>query len=185
MKKNIIYIALLSIISILLLVTSCSTETIAPSEKTEKMPEETTVVEEKKKEETEPERPSIDYSKETHDIEYEGYIPTFLCSGEKNYIKFTLKNTSSFTWPSTGKFPVRVGYHWFPKGEQPEPKWDDGGRTTLSSDVVPGESVTVVVKVNAPEVIGWYFLQIEAVQEGITWFQKVIEGSTYVDKCNM
>jgi len=55
----------------------------------------------------------------------------------------------------------------------------------LPNDVAPGELVTVVVKVKAPDAIGWYILQIEAVQEGVTWFQKVIEGSTYVDKCNI
>ncbi len=176
MKKNKIFITMLSIILVLLFTTSCSRETLVS-------PEETKVVEEKTKEEVEPERPSIDYSKETHDIKYDGYIPTFLCAGEVNLIKITLKNKSSFTWPSSGKFPVRVGYHWFPKGNQPEPSWDDGGRTLIPEDVAPDESVEVIVKVKAPENIGWYILQIEALQEGVTWFQKVIEGSTYVDKC--
>ncbi|MCK4376986.1 MAG: hypothetical protein KAV97_02070 [Actinomycetia bacterium] len=176
MKKNKIFITMLSIILVLLFITSCSRETLVS-------PEETKVVEEKTKEEVEPERPSIDYSKETHDIKYDGYIPTFLCAGEVNLIKITLKNKSSFTWPSSGKSPVRVGYHWFPKGNQPEPSWDDGGRTLIPEDVAPDESVEVIVKVKAPENIGWYILQIEALQEGVTWFQKVIEGSTYVDKC--
>jgi hypothetical protein len=174
MKKNKIFITILSIILVLIFITSCPRETFVS-------PEETKVEEEK--EVGEPERPPIDYSKETHDIKYDGYIPTFLCAGEVNLIKITLKNESSFTWPSSGKFPVRVGYHWFPKGNQPEPSWDDGGRTLISEDVAPGKSVEVIVKVKAPENIGWYILQIEALQEGITWFQKVIEGSTYVDKC--
>ena len=184
MRKYNIYLTLFSIILILLLFTiSCSREPVAPPEEIKKTPEENIAVE--KTEEPEPETPSMDYSEETHDIEYEGFIPTFLCSGDENYIKITLKNSSSVTWPSTGKFPVRVGYHWFPKGEQPEPEWDDGGRITLPNDVAPGESVTVVVRVKAPEAMGWYILQIEAVQEGVIWFQKVIEGSTYVDKCNI
>ncbi|MFH1584014.1 MAG: hypothetical protein ABIA56_02710 [Actinomycetota bacterium] len=185
MKNYKIYLVLFSIILLLLFMISCQKETVITPGETGETPEETKVVGEEKKEETGLERPSIDYSKETHDIEYEGYIPTFLCAGDENYIKITLKNSSSFTWPSTGKFPVRLGYHCFPKGNQPEPEWDDGGRTVLPNDVAPGELVTVVVKVKAPDAIGWYILQIEAVQEGVTWFQKVIEGSTYVDKCNI
>ena len=182
MRKYKIYLTLFSVILVLSLFTiSCSKEPLAPTEEVKKITEETKAVE--KTEKPQPERPSIDYSKETHDIEYKGYIPTFLCAGEENLIKVTLKNSSSFTWPGTGKSPVRVGYHWFPTENQPEPEWDDGSRTLITNDVAPGESVIVIVSVKAPEAMGWYILQIEAVQEGVMWFQKVLEGSTYVDKC--
>ncbi|GAI06452.1 unnamed protein product, partial [marine sediment metagenome] len=128
MKKNKIFITVLSIILVLLFITSCSRETLVS-------PEETKVVEEKTKEEVEPERPSIDYSKETHDIKYDGYIPTFLCAGEVNLIKITLKNKSSFTWPSSGKFPVRVGYR-LRHGEITDSLWE--GLTDPIRNIIMG-----------------------------------------------
>ncbi|MCS7464062.1 sulfatase-like hydrolase/transferase [Paenibacillus doosanensis] len=81
-------------------------------------------------------------------------------------VKIHLKNTGNITW--TGENHVYLAYHWL--------DFDgnviiyDGIRTSLPKDLAPGESVTLLAKVQTPEKAGFYQLQWDMVQENVTWF---------------
>jgi len=47
----------------------------------------------------------------------------------------------------------------------------DDGRTKIPHDVAPGAAITVPLTITAPEQPGQYILELDVVQELITWFK--------------
>jgi hypothetical protein len=86
---------------------------------------------------------------------------------EQTFVSVTLRNTSSVLWASAGKDPVDFSYKWFDRGKMLP---IEGERTALPKPLRPGESLTVPVKVVAPETTGELLLKITLVQEGVEWF---------------
>jgi len=85
-----------------------------------------------------------------------------------NAFPLTVANTGAVTWPAGGPNPVHVSYHWV--GSDGSIVVWDGARAALPADVAPGQNVVVSVPVTSPEVLGSYFLRVDLVQEGVTWF---------------
>ncbi|MGH9441776.1 MAG: hypothetical protein ACRD16_05835 [Thermoanaerobaculia bacterium] len=89
----------------------------------------------------------------------------------------TFKNLSPVTWPDpkspgalpTGAGAVRLSYRWWTAGS-PLPS-DYSDRADLSAPVRPGDTATVTIPVRAPAKAGEYELQIDLVQELVTWFE--------------
>ena len=79
-----------------------------------------------------------------------------------------LTNTSSFTWSAAGTNPVRLGSHWIDLAGQVV-VWD-GQRSALPADVPTGGTVAVNATIPTPPKPGTYVLQLDLVQEGLTWF---------------
>jgi hypothetical protein len=46
------------------------------------------------------------------------------------------------------------------------------GRSTLTRDLWPGESITIQLPVKAPETAGNYVLEIDLVQEAVAFFKE-------------
>jgi hypothetical protein len=83
-------------------------------------------------------------------------------------VPVTIKNPSSDTWFSDGKFPVVASFKWF-NGGQILPI--EGARTALGkAKMTPNDSVSQDVTVVAPGTPGNYELQITLVEEGVVWF---------------
>jgi hypothetical protein len=81
-------------------------------------------------------------------------------------------NESDFTWPAGSA--TRLGNHW--QSAQEETLTLDDGRTSIVAlDVDPGGSVTVKLVVTVPEQPGHYRLELDVVEEGVTWF--AVQGS--------
>jgi hypothetical protein len=83
-----------------------------------------------------------------------------------------VKNISAVTWPARerggGVHQVSVGNHWLdPSGKI---LINDDGRSALLRDLNPGESIEIPLTVNAPTDVGAYLLEIDMVQEGVSWF---------------
>jgi hypothetical protein len=53
---------------------------------------------------------------------------------------------------------------------------NDDGRSGLLYDLNPGEEIEIPLTVTAPERPGTYVLEIDMVQEGVSWF--ALKGST-------
>ena len=51
----------------------------------------------------------------------------------------------------------------------------DDGRAPLASDLRPGESREMELTVNAPKEPGEYTLEVDGLQEGVSWF--ALKGS--------
>jgi phosphoglycerol transferase MdoB-like AlkP superfamily enzyme len=82
--------------------------------------------------------------------------------------RIELRNDGSLTWRADGGFGV--SYHWFGPGDEVL-VWD-GIRSAVSSSVAPGETVALELVIRAPQRPGWYRLQLDMVEEGVTWFSR-------------
>ena len=91
-----------------------------------------------------------------------------LSVNQRVQVPVTIKNPSSDTWFTQGKFPVLASFKWFSGGHMLP---IEGDRTVLAKQQVgPSESVSQNVLVVAPGTPGTYDLQITLVQEGVVWF---------------
>ena len=87
--------------------------------------------------------------------------------GQEIKVPVRIENPGPETWVSTGKFPVTISYKWF---KQAEMLPIEGARTVLPGPLGPNQSVTVDVRVVAPNQPGDYTVRITLVQEAVTWF---------------
>lgn len=129
----------------------------------------------------------VDYERAQLGAEIKGYIPSFLCTDRDNYIKIEITNTSDFTWISSGKNMVRIGYHYW--GQDVDySEYDNPSRTSLPNNLEPGESATIEVLIIGVTNEGIYVLQIDPVLEGHFWFSSkdipMLEGRTYFGSCS-
>ncbi len=99
--------------------------------------------------------------------------PTTVGTGQSVAVHAKVTNTSSTVWPA-GQL-IRLGNHWLRDGEPV--RWNDG-RTDIPHDVAPGSSVEMQVPVAAPDEPGHYVLELDLVQEAVSWFAEA--GGTSV-----
>jgi SAM-dependent methyltransferase len=86
--------------------------------------------------------------------------------GEVIRLKVAVTNTSEHEWPE-GR-ALRVGNHWRSRrGRMVEM---DDGREPLSQALGPGETVELTLLARAPARRGRYVLELDLVQERVTWF---------------
>jgi hypothetical protein len=95
-------------------------------------------------------------------------IPRKMKAGTIFKGKISVRNDGLLPWSRSGAHPVKLGHHWWEPGDKLF-VWD-GFRTDLDRDVQPGETVTLEVWFFVPATAGEYALEIDLVQEGITWF---------------
>jgi hypothetical protein len=89
----------------------------------------------------------------------------------------TIKNVSAIPWPgpgSSGSGPpgagaVRLGQRWW-SPSAPIPIGEAPTRADLDHGLGPGESATLQVVVTAPTLPGEYELELDLIQELVTWF---------------
>ncbi|MCX2953798.1 class I SAM-dependent methyltransferase [Lentzea sp. NEAU-D7] len=98
-------------------------------------------------------------------------VPAQVGAGQTVTVRARVTNVSAHTWPS-GQL-IRLGNHWL-KGDEPV-TWDDG-RADLPHDLAPGAAVELNLEVVAPEETGEHHLELDVVQEAVTWWAAV--GST-------
>ena len=66
--------------------------------------------------------------------------------------------------------PILLSYHWLDTRRAAVEY--DGLRTPLPRPVPPGESCAVTMRVRAPANAGRYVLEIDLVEEGVSWFTR-------------
>ena len=83
-----------------------------------------------------------------------------------------VKNESNQPWPARerggGLYQVSLGNHWLDEGGRTVS--NDDGRAALLKELKPGESVTLKLVVNAPPKPGRYLLELDMLQENVSWF---------------
>jgi hypothetical protein len=87
-------------------------------------------------------------------------------AGSAITIPVAIMNTGSLTWDPAQKFAL--AYH-VSTAAGSVLVWN-GTRTQLAGPVAPGQTVLVNAQVQAPAQPGVYGIQIDLVQEGVTWF---------------
>jgi hypothetical protein len=98
--------------------------------------------------------------------------PLTLRAGDQASIPVMIKNLSDTTWLarefSTSAFQLELGNHWLdPNGKN---LINDDGRGALPHDLKPGETTMIPLTLNAPINSGKYILEIDMLQEGVSWF---------------
>jgi hypothetical protein len=106
-------------------------------------------------------------------------VPATVPPGKAFPLTVTVKNTSDQVWldpKSSDAAPsaagaVRLGYRWLKAGEtgKPNPAYGDT-RGDLAAPLPPGQSASLTVQVTAPSQPGKYQLQLDLVQELVSWF---------------
>jgi ubiquinone/menaquinone biosynthesis C-methylase UbiE len=91
--------------------------------------------------------------------------PSVLTAATSATVRTVVTNLSPSTWPAGRQ--VKLGNHW--SGENLSIQ--DDGRVDLPHAVAPGESVRLDLLVTAPSVPGRYELQLDMVQEFVSWWQ--------------
>src|SRR5262249_49747389 len=71
--------------------------------------------------------------------------------------------------PATGKGAVRLGAHLL-DGDGGVVAWNYG-RAVLPRNVAPGETVQLDISLQAPDHPGQYYVELDMVAEGLTWFE--------------
>lgn len=103
--------------------------------------------------------------------------PPALAAGGQATIRVRVRNASNTLWPALGRsdnrFQLRLGNHWLDADEITVVNND--GRNSLPYDLRPGAEVEIPLTITAPATPGEYFLEVDMVQEGMSWFDS--EGS--------
>lgn len=99
--------------------------------------------------------------------------PEGLSPGQKLSLSASVKNSSTYVWPSrgdkNGMYFINIGDAWLDENGNLVNNLD--GRTNLPHDLWPGEMVSLTINVTAPAKPGNYVLELDLVQEGVTWFK--------------
>ncbi|MGB7059219.1 MAG: condensation domain-containing protein [Geitlerinemataceae cyanobacterium] len=97
--------------------------------------------------------------------------PQAISAGVEETVSVTVRvqNRSPLTWQSTVKSGIRVGNHWLNDLAEVV-KWSDG-YVDLPEDLPPKGEVELELVVTTPDEPGRYQLELDVVEEGMTWFQ--------------
>lgn len=96
-------------------------------------------------------------------------IPAELPRGQEVTLEVTLQNQSWRVWTSeVDARPILISYHWLDASRRVVDY--DGLRTPLPRPVAPGEACQAAVRVKTPLRPGSYLLEIDLVEEGVSWF---------------
>jgi hypothetical protein len=90
-------------------------------------------------------------------------------AGQNVLVNLRLKNAGSTVWPQSGSNPVHIGYKWFNAAGKQQLDVEDR-RTSLPTDLLPGQETALGAVLVAPKTPGEYKLQWDLVAERITWF---------------
>ena len=105
--------------------------------------------------------------------------PTKLRVGQKETVRLKVKNASDVQWYSRGgelnknpdnRFYLAVGNRWL-KTDAKTLVTNMDGRHGLQQDLKPGQEEEVSLQITAPGEPGDYVLELDVVQEQVSWFR--------------
>ncbi len=97
--------------------------------------------------------------------------PASLPPAQTLTVSLTIQNVGSFTWVNSGSNPFRLGFQWYNSaGQMVQFPSQLDFRTSLPTDVQPGDSVAVLAQLRTPNTPGDYHLRWDMIHEMITWF---------------
>jgi hypothetical protein len=94
-------------------------------------------------------------------------------AGSHATIRVKVRNIGDVTWPALenfdSKYQVTLGNHWLDDGGNLLVRND--GRVNLPNDLRPMEEIVLILAITIPEEPGNYVLELDMVQEAVTWFK--------------
>ena len=98
--------------------------------------------------------------------------PRTVRAGADAVVRAKVENVGDVTWPSVGpaavKRQINLGNKWLDEAGN---VMHEGGRAILPKGLAPGQHVELPLRVRAPGVRGRYLLEVDMVQENVTWFK--------------
>jgi 4-amino-4-deoxy-L-arabinose transferase-like glycosyltransferase len=98
--------------------------------------------------------------------------PEKIRANKRAKFRVRVKNLSATTWlareRSGGKLQISLGNHWYDSSGKLIVH--DDGRSALLQDLSPGEETELRLTVTAPRKPGDYMLELDILQEGVSWF---------------
>ena len=95
-------------------------------------------------------------------------MPPAIRPREIVHAEVTIENCSWRPWRSDADAPIYLSYHWLDAHGRVVVA--DGVRTRLPRAVAPGETAVVACRIEGPQAPGQYFLEIDLVEESVSWF---------------
>ncbi len=106
--------------------------------------------------------------------------PAELYTGQQATLRVIARNVSSLQWLARERagdqFQINLGNHWLDQNGKVVA--NDDGRAPLLRDLAPGDEAEFRMTINAPKTPGDYLLEIDMLQEGVSWF--ALRGSKTV-----
>lgn len=102
-------------------------------------------------------------------------------TGDVTDVAVTVTNTGRLAWDSRRQPPVYFSYHWLTASADRVVAFE-GVRTAFESAVEPGETVSLMAHVRAPQRPGAYRLEWDIVQEGRLWFTTEPGAATFASE---
>jgi N-acetyl-anhydromuramyl-L-alanine amidase AmpD len=99
-------------------------------------------------------------------------FPARLSAGQVVSAPVTVKNAGTLAWTVGGSQPFRIGYRYYRNRRLLSLGEDKDLRTDVPHEIAPGESVTLTVRVALPDQPGNYTLELDMLQDGVTWFKE-------------
>jgi hypothetical protein len=108
-----------------------------------------------------------------HDVRFEAVdIPASMPAAVELIAEVTIRNESWRTLESDGvAHPIFVSYRWLDRQRRPVVR--EGRRSPLPRPLEPSASLQVALRLHAPAAAGDYLLELDLVEEGVTWFSEV------------
>jgi hypothetical protein len=117
--------------------------------------------------------PEGDFRAELRAVE----VPARVAAKARVKIRVAVRNAGQAVWLARERglspFRLSAANHWLDAGGSPVT--NDDGRGALPRDLRPGEEAEITFDVNAPRHPGDYLLEIDMLQEGVSWF--ALKGS--------
>jgi hypothetical protein len=104
-------------------------------------------------------------------------IPASMPAGKVTPVHVSVKNTGDWPWPDPfaanpskpdGTYAVRLSYRWAASNGKVLP--EDGTRAELNAPVPAGQTANFTMQVRPPKDPGAYQLQVDLVEELVTFF---------------
>jgi len=99
------------------------------------------------------------------------YSP-YLKRREAATIRIAVRNAGTFVWLARERtvtpYQINVDNHWLDAAGRTIV--NDDGRATLLQDLLPGQEAEFSFTVNAPRDAGQYILEVDVLQENVSWF---------------
>jgi hypothetical protein len=104
-------------------------------------------------------------------------VPTRVAPKARVKIRVAVRNIGGTVWLARERglspFQLSAANHWLDPAGQPVT--NDDGRGALTRDLPPGAEAEIAFDINAPRQPGDYLLEIDMLQEGVSWF--ALKGS--------
>lgn len=109
-------------------------------------------------------------ARSAYKAEIDASVAGELLAGETYKISARVTNRGSDVWEHVPGAEIKLGNHW--KRRSGAYAVRDDGRAELLLPIAPGESREVDIKVTVPAEEGSYLLELDLVEEGVTWFSQ-------------